>query len=182
MRIKLIALFVFISFAQLALMSSSFATEVYKTVDKNGRVIYTDKPSTDSESQSEKVNIGEPITVPGVIPASRPQRRNSSEQQNAPSQYTVSITQPLPETHINPGVFTVAIQTSTDPAIHESHQLVILDNGNAIPSPVIQYITPGSHRFVAQVLNEKGKVLGESAPVMVYVHRPNLNNRRQQDR
>ena len=155
----------------LALTQVAVAADVYKTVDDNGRVIYTDTPSGNN---SEKVDIGEPIVVPGLVPRSRPTKKLSPI---LPTEYDVTIVQPAPETHINPGVFTVSIQVSTEPEVHEFHQLVILDNGEVLPSPVIEYITPGSHRLVAQVIDENGKILGSSAAVMVYVHRSNLNNR-----
>lgn len=151
----------------------AFSADVYKTVDKNGQIIYTDKPIG---SHSEKVDIGEPIVVPSVVPISRPSR-NSSRTLAPPTHYTITIDEPAAETHINPGVFNLQIKVSTTPTVHDSHQLVILDNGSALPSALIEFIAPGSHHLQAQVINERGKVISSSAPVMVYVHRPNINNR-----
>jgi len=158
------------------LLFTSFATaqHVYKTVDENGRVIYTDKPDGNNP---EKIEVREPNLVPGIIPSPRPSQTTPS----APNKYQVTIINPAPETHLNPGTFNLAIDVTTQPTVHESHHLVILDNGAPVAGSVIEYIAPGSHQIQAQVLNRQGKVLGSSDTVMVYVHRARIRPQTKSD-
>ena len=158
----------------LSLSMVAQATEIYRTVDENGRVIFTDKPQGEN---SEKVDVPEPIIVPEVIPKPRP--RPSQRQERTPTSYDVVLAYPTPELHINPGTFHLPVQVSTQPNVHPRHNLVILDNGEPVDGMVIQYIIRGTHSIQAQVLDERGKVLGSSQAVTVYVHRPTINSRRQ---
>lgn len=164
---KPIFLLALLSIAHLLPAPAAFATEVYKTVDQNGNVIYTDTPKN---ANSEKVEVREPIVVPATVPT-RTLKPQSQEPQ-IPTEYKVTIVQPTPETHLLPGNFHLPIQVSTEPNVHADHSLIIYDNGEAIEGNIIQYIIRGSHAIHAEVVNKRGKVLGTSAPVTVYVHRP----------
>lgn len=147
------------------------ATDVYKTVDEQGRVIYTDKPTG---TNSELVKIPEPIVVPEVIPKPRIE---APKEPAPPTSYNVTMTHPTPEMHINPGTFHLPIQVNTNPSVHPLHRLVVLDNGQPIDGMMIEYIVRGTHTIQAQVLDQRGKVLGSSEVVTVYVHRPTINSR-----
>jgi hypothetical protein len=151
--------------------SLCLATDIYKTVDDNGRVTYTDKPTG---ANSEKVTVQEPIVVPRIIPAPRPTR---PEAPLTPGSYSVNLSYPTPEMHLNPGTFHLPVQVSTDPNVHPLHRLVIFDNGEPVGGLIIEYIIRGTHSIQAQVLDQAGKVLGSSEPVTVYVHRPTVNSR-----
>ena len=152
--------------------SLCMAQEIYKTVSPDGNVAYTDKPTGPN---SVKVEVAEPIVVPPVIPA--PQK-SKPEPPQTPASYEVTLVYPTPELHINPGTFHLPIQVITDPGLDPQHKLVILDNGEPVQGAVIEYIIRGSHVIEAQVVDQKGKVLGSSEPVNVYVHRPTVNSRR----
>ena len=147
---------------------------MYKTIDANGNVIYSDKPTGPN---SEKIDVAEPIVVPRVIPQTRTVKVTPPPLA-APTSYIVAMTYPTPEMHINPGTFHLPVQVSTEPTLHQDHRLVILDNGEATEELIIEYIIRGTHVIQAQVVDAKGNVLGSSDAVNVYVHRPSINSRR----
>ena len=162
---------IFILLAFFCWTTLGVAGDVYKTVDENGNVTYTDKPIGPN---SEKITVEEPISVPRVIPQPRTIKVSPPP---GPQSYKVIMTYPTPELHLNPGTFDLPIQVSTEPNVHPDHKLVVLDNGEPIEGMLIEYIIRGSHVIQAQVVDAKGKVLGSSDPVNVYVHRPSINSR-----
>ena len=158
----------------LGALSPTQAQDVYKTVDESGNVTYTDKPVN---ARSKKIEVQEPISVPRVIPSPRTVKVSPSKPA-VPTSYIVTLDYPTPELHINPGTFDLPLQASTEPSLHPTHTLVVLDNGEPVDGMIIKYITPGTHVIQAQVLDEKNKVLGSSEAVTVYVHRPTINSRK----
>jgi hypothetical protein len=160
----------------LMLIGGANAQEVYKVVNEDGSVTYTDDPG---DKPAEKVELREPTVVPAVTPRP-PLQSNRDNNDNVPKSYEVLITSPEPETHLNPGDWDLAVVVATDPGVHASHRVQILDNGEVKSDEgstlVIKAISRGTHTLTAQVVNERGRVISTSAPVTVYVHRPTVNS------
>ena len=149
------------------------AAQVYKTVDENGRVTYTNTPG---DKPAEKVDIAEPNTMePVQTRTPLPQDRKPTA---VPSSYEVTITSPSNDMHLNPGEWNLAIQVATVPDLDSSHRVQITDNGAVVSNEgtaaTISNILRGSHIIQAQVMDAGGRILGSSEPVTVYVHRPTV--------
>lgn len=146
--------------------------DVYKTVDENGRITYSDQPVNES---SQKMDLPDINTQPA--PAPRPSRRQPpAGDPDIPTNYTVRITHPPAELQIQPDQRDLNIQVTTSPQLYSQHELRVTDNGEVLSGLQIQEITRGTHTFVASVYDANGRLLGQSAPVEVHVHRPTLNS------
>ena len=144
---------------------------IYRTVDEQGRPVFTDVP--DHRAPAQELQIREQNTVPMVVPRIAPAEEDEVE---VVLEYKLAITSPAnEETLNNPESMTVAV--SVNPAPAPGHALRILDNGQEV-ARVVEWPERGEHRLVAQVVDEDGKVLAESAPVVVYVQRVSLLNRK----
>lgn len=158
----------------LALLNEVTAQQqVYKIVDENGKVTYTDDPG---DKPAEKVDIPKANVVPPVTP--RPRSQRPPENSNVPSQYEVKIVAPAHEAQLNPGDRDVTIGVATEPSLHPKHHIQISDNGQINrangSSLTITNIIRGAHTISAQVINEKGQVIGTSNSITIYVHRPSV--------
>ncbi len=138
---------------------------IYRTLDENGRPVFSDAP--DPSRRSEQVEVREQNTIEMVRPR---QMIQPPEQQGEPEvAYKLAITSPADQaTMHNPESLTVRV--SVQPELQEGHRLRLLDNGEETAA-TIAYPDRGEHRFVLQVLNADQDVLAESAPVVVYIHR-----------
>ena len=133
--------------------------------------MFTDVP--DHRAPAQELQIREQNTVPMVVPRIAPAEEDEIE---VVLEYKLAITSPAnEETLNNPESMTVAV--SVNPAPAPGHALRILDNGQEV-ARVVEWPDRGEHRLVAQVVDEDGKVLAESAPVVVYVQRVSLLNRK----
>ncbi|MEE4251085.1 MAG: hypothetical protein V2I38_10890 [Alcanivoracaceae bacterium] len=143
---------------------------IYRTVDEEGRPLFTDAP--DHRAPAKEVQIREQNTIPMVVPRIVAPEEEKVEE---PLDYKLAITSPAnEETLNNPESMTISVSVNPPPA--KGHVLRILDNGEEVAN-VIEWPERGEHRLVAQVLGQDGKVLAESATVVVYVQRVSILNR-----
>ena len=158
----------------LLLLAPLLATaQVYKHVDQDGNVTFSDIPAPDSEKID--VSVSNSVAAPPVV--SRPQEQPAA----ASVSYEVAITTPEPEAVIprGPGNFTVAATVS--PAPDTAMQLQLLMDGDAYGAPQSQLqwnltnVPRGTHQVQVAILDSKGERLAQSDPITVYVRRPSKN-------
>ncbi len=150
-----------------------FAQTVYKVVDENGKVTYTDSPGNDK--QAETVEVPKTNTQPAIKPTTQTHAKKTPPKSN--TNYHVAISSPAPETHLMPGEWHLTVNISVTPQLQENHYLLLTDNGSPVGEPQqngtfnINYIAPGSHTFTASVVTNTGRNLSTGEPITVYVHR-----------
>lgn len=158
--------------ALLLVLAGSTGAALYKSVDENGNVVYSDVPPDDD---AEPVELP-PINVMDAVRTSPP--ATGQPQSVLPVSYTISIVQPQAEqTFRNTREFPVSV--SLQPALQSGHQVaisvdgVIKARGNAL-STVVTGVDRGEHRVTASVVDSSGKPIITSAAVVVYVHQRSL--------
>lgn len=160
-----------------AFNSSSYA-EIYRTVDKDGNVIFTDRPGKGaSEVKLPPINT---TSIPEASPYSNAIAPPDTPTATAPD-YQVHIISPRDNVTIPPGQRDLAIAVSLSTPLQPTHYLVYYINGEAIQesestSIVIQDITRGEHRLSVEVIDAQGTVLAQSPVKIVNVIRPSILN------
>ena len=149
--------------------------QVYRTVDANGNVIYTDKKPKD-DKHSEKVEIGPILTLPATPVQPRAPRTNSSGKEQKTAIYkSVVITSPEDQqTFQNPTSITVVAKVT--PAPQGGHRFRLLVDGKVeqdSDSPRFEIERPdrGAHSLQVQVVDSRGKALISGKTSTIYVHR-----------
>lgn len=148
--------------------------DVYKTVDKNGRVIYTDKPKSDN---AQKVELREINTVPGAQPLPESTPVESFQSQPAAMSYQIEIISPRNELIIPVGQRDLAIAIKVEPELQPDHLLVYFMDGELLEETsmtniIVKDVPRGSHNLVVEAIDANGQSLGTSAPVSVSLMRP----------
>jgi hypothetical protein len=167
---------------------TGLAQSIYRTVDEQGNVVFTDAPPA-STQPTERVEVNRTNTVQPPAEATRPAPANASgagEAEIAPLGYTVAITAPANETIIamGPGNFTVSV--SVTPPLNKYEGLQLFMDGEPRGGPQIDptwdltNVFRGQHDITVGVVDKSGKTLAMSPPVRVFVYRPSTNykNRR----
>lgn len=150
----------------------SVSADVYKVVDEQGRVTYTDSPP--KGLQAEKLELKESNSLPPVAARAQPPR---SQQEPENTDYQLRIVFPPPAYHLNPGQRSLSVQVAVEPALSAEHRLQITDNGQPVQGTTLENIVVrGAHTLQARVVDARGRVLAESAPVQFFVHRPSVAN------
>ena len=164
----------------IVLLAQMAAADVYKTVDKDGNIKYTDNPQTD---KAEKVELREINTVPGAQSEALPQSVpvDSFASQQAAFSYQLGIISPRSDVTIPVGQRDLAIAVNLTPVLQQGHLLVYFMNGELLEETtmnniIVKDVPRGTHTLVVEVIDQNGQSLGTSAPTIVNVIRPNIKN------
>lgn len=158
----------------MVLLSQVAVAEVYKTVDKDGNIKYTDKPSNE---KAEKLELREINTVPGAQPLPQSNPVTSYESQPAALNYQLAIISPRSDVTIPVGQRDLAIAISLNPDLQKGHLLVYFMNGELLEETtmnniIVKDVPRGTHTLVVEAIDANGQSLGTSPPVIVNVIRP----------
>ncbi len=165
----------------LVLATCSVHAELYKSVDEHGNVTYTDKGGKSSA----------PVQPPGLTSyspparhtqATPPQTGTATPETKAATNYTrLVIAQPASGSALNDASGTIAGRLELVPALNAAagHKLEIAVDGKAASQSQglefkLENVDRGEHQLTARVVDSSGKVLKESAPVKIQLHRPSV--------
>lgn len=149
--------------------------KVYKSVDEDGNIIYTDiPPEQDSEEISlPKINVSIPVKIPTVKPLSKKEKTQSTKYDS------LQIIQPDNNSTIRANQQPITILVKVQPAImtNKGHELFIMFDGIQVnhesgTSATIQNPDRGSHQIQALVKNKDHQTITQTAPVTVHVKQP----------
>jgi hypothetical protein len=159
--------------------SLALATTVYKWVDEDGVVHYSDQP----HPNAEKVQLKNPQTyAPGASPAASGPPVPPVPAQTPTVYKGCAITAPSNQAdYANVDSLTVAVQTQ--PALHAGDQIYVLLDGQALNSGAptgaqftLSPVDRGEHTLQAVVKGSDGTVVCQTASVTYNVHQPSVQN------
>lgn len=162
------------------LLSTSVAqAQVYRTVDANGNVIFTDKKPK-NDDQAEAVEIGPILTLPATPVKPRPPRTSSQQNKAASAVYdSIVITTPADEETFR-NVPSITVTAKVTPPAKGGHRFRLLLDGNVeqdsdSPQFKIEQPSRGAHSLQVQVIDRQGKALISSGVSTIYVHRHSVH-------
>jgi uncharacterized protein DUF4124 len=129
------------------------AETVYKTVDKEGHIIFTDKPSEDAE----EIKLQELQTIDNPNPGSAPKPRQPDKEEF--SYKTFLVSSPANGSGIRSNDGSVTISVSIEPALRTGHKITITMDGKEIgsgSSVSLQNVDRGTHNITAIVVDSSG--------------------------
>lgn len=148
---------------------------VYKSVNKDGQTVFTDKPPADRPSDAVTVKPSNTISLP------RGESNEMSEGNRAAAKYTsLVVTSPQHDEFFGQEVQGITLSATAQPRMQEGHTAQLYYDGNPVGDSSLFYTVTeperGTHTVVAKIFNERGKVVIESAPVQFHVRRTSILN------
>ncbi len=157
------------------------SAELYKSVDENGNVTYTDKSGTKAK----------PVEPPGLTSYAPPKRHTETEPPGSTAatpeppkvtQYSqITIKTPADGTALRDASGGIDVVLDITPALNTAlgHKVVIAVDGKLASTSQsaqakLENVERGEHQLVAQVVDDKGKVLKQSRPIKIQLHRPSV--------
>ena len=162
----------------LILLSTMFAhATVYKWVDENGKVHFSDEPIKNAEVVEFKENTQNNIKLPEVtaLPSV------PSDPAVKSIDYKMSIASPTEEETIRNNEGDITIITNISPQLASSHQLGLFMDGKQMGSKQtiglfkLTNIDRGEHSFVVKAFDKSGKKIASTPTRKIFLHRTNLN-------
>lgn len=156
------------------LLTVATQAEVFKSIDEDGNVIYTDNPR--GQQAIEKVELPSINRQPAIhVPPIE------KTQEAAKLRHSITITAPANGAQIPTGEPDVQIFANIKPFLNADHRIRFIHNGKisgkASKSPVLllSSVHRGEHQISAQLVNKDGKIIARSKAVTFYVQRHSVN-------
>lgn len=155
--------------------------EVYRVVDEDGTVQYTDSPPA-GDPTVESVDLPTINTQPGLqLPKSTVKNEPKEEHTGYEN---VSISTPAQGTTIPPGQESIPVQISLTPQLKDGDAIQLMFNGqpyvpaSSSTSYNIGSLIRGEHQIQAQIIDSDGNVIAQSGATTVYVKRHSIKHNR----
>jgi hypothetical protein len=158
--------------------TAAIATTVYKWVDENGIVHYSDQP----HEHAEKVELKAPQTYSAPRTAA-PARSSAADPARSGGPYqSCAVSEPAnDQMFMNTSEVTAGV--TLQPAMRPGDQLIVTMDGQRIPGVpagggqfLISPVDRGTHSIQVVVQDAAGKTVCQSPSVTFHVHQPSLQS------
>ena len=157
------------------------AAEIFKTVNADGTVTYTDRPTPGQKTAPVKVDGGNVFTTPKVPYEGKPNEQQGAVAPVVEGYTSIAIISPANQAtfHSNEGIVPLSFQILPPLRAGDSVQ-VILDGKlfpitmNALGVGQLSNIERGSHTLAISVLDPRGRPVLSSNPVTFFVHKTSV--------
>lgn len=164
--------------------SGSLQAKIYKTVDAQGNVSYTDVAPAQRESEAE-LQVEELNTFTSPEPAPEPlptvvlnnPDNDEDEEDQAPNQYSqIRISSPGDDEAVRANSGDITLYAGVEPELHNSHRLRFYIDGSPVGtvdalSFSLSNMDRGTHQAKVAVVDASGTTIGESSTVTFHVLR-----------
>lgn len=158
------------------MFQATAATKIYKVVQADGTVIYTDKPSPGAKEFEFK---SKPNIVSPALPTNKPNTRNFTATTSAPltappRTYQLTIKYPANETTLRNNEGKVTINANLNPISSGTFELYLngklYQKGNA-PQFHLTDLNRGEYLIQIRFLDQTGKLLASSSVSKFYLQK-----------
>jgi hypothetical protein len=151
---------------------------VYKSVDAQGNVVYTDEP----QGNAKPVDLPPLSTIPPPRSARQAPETNTADDDGNPYEQ-ITIISPTNDETVRDNTGNVAVSMLLKPELNKSagHRLQYFLDGQTEGEPkisdrtVFQNLDRGAHTIEVAVVDGSGKELLRSPAVRFYLHRQSVN-------
>jgi hypothetical protein len=167
-----------IATATLLLINGAAQAEVYRQVDAQGNVTFSDEPS----SGAEAIQVGPvtTITLPKMQDFEQPQRQ---EQSPSPLYELVRIVYPRNNEAFQSGNGDVEFSVISSPQLRDGHKYEVTLDGQSVGQStsgtiLVQQIDRGTHQAGVNIVNRSGVQVGSGTGtgITFTIHRPSRLN------
>jgi len=155
--------------------SSLSAAEIYKTVDKNGRVTYTDVPPANTEAKPVELKTLNSLPTPAAIPYNNYNNNQANTQDSL--EYQVQIVAPENGTTLMADERSVTVSVNLNQNLNDGDLLAYkLDGATLATTAETTYtiVEPprGERILTVDIVTPEGKSLAQSNAITLLVMRP----------
>ena len=176
---------IFLSLLLITGAMSDAHARIYKTVDKEGNVVFTDIPPKD-ESQAIEIDTRNNYT-PEPLPATAPVAAGEVQAEDAEpgvSYDSLSIVTPTNDEPVRENAGNINIAVAANPSVDtdSGHSLEILMDGVVQASGgrtnvSLTNVDRGTHTVTARIVDAEGNVLISADPITFHMLRASVLNR-----
>ncbi|WP_372973015.1 DUF4124 domain-containing protein [Marinobacter sp.] len=162
-----------------AFLSLPVQAEVYRQVDKDGNVTFTDDP----QGKAERVNVKPATTITMPKPETVEQQLDEEDGEIGDQKAYESVTflAPADDEAFHSGSGNVEFQVASDPGLRQGHRFEITLDGQPVGQTTsgtvsVSNVFRGTHNAGVNVINADGERVFTGESISFTIHRPTVNN------
>lgn len=154
-------------------------SEVYRNVDAQGNVTFSDEPSEGAEEV--KVKPVTTVTLPKPADVQEPERLRQKVQEEGAAYSSVRIVAPNDDEAFHSGSGDVAFRVTSDPGLKQGHRYEVTLDGQPVGQTASDTVTVrnvfrGTHNAGVNIVDENGVQVKTGQSISFTIHRPSVNN------
>lgn len=159
----------------LLLLASAASAEIFKTVDANGNVSYSDK----APEGGEAIELKPANSLPAVVKPPSIAGDQQAEEEDV-SYSSLRIASPADDSSIGHGPGDFQVSVDVQPGLAEGHRLRLSVDGAAYgrdsseTSFMLSGIDRGTHKLQVRIIDAEGYTVKKSGTISVHVFRPSV--------
>jgi len=163
----------------LVLLSAPVLGEVYRHVDAQGNVTFSDEPIEGGEAVDVKPVTT--VTLPKPQTVRETEKLREEVKREGAVYESVSFVQPQNEQAFHSGSGDVRFEVTSTPGLQAGHKYEVTLDGQPVAqtssgSVVVNNIFRGTHEARVHIVDENGVQVKTGSPISFTVHRPSVKN------
>ncbi|WP_100641196.1 DUF4124 domain-containing protein [Marinobacter salexigens] len=168
-----------ITAALMFLIAGPAAAEVYRSVDAQGNVTFSDEPSKGAETV--KVKPVTTITLPKPQNVRETEKLREEVEREGSVYESVSFTHPANDQAFHSGNGDVHFEMRSTPELRQGHKYEVTLDGQPVGqstsgSVTVRNVYRGTHEAGLHIVDNNGVQIKSGSPVRFTVHRPSVLN------
>lgn len=165
----------------LALAALPLSAEVYRQVDSQGNVTYTDEPVEGTEAEKIKVKPVTTVTLPKLEAVREPEKLRQKVEKEGAIYDSVTFLAPGHNEAFHSGSGDVEFQVTSSPTLRGSHKYEVTLDGqpvgqSASGSVMVRNVYRGTHKAGVNIVDSNGVTIKSGETITFTIHRPSVIN------
>jgi len=163
------------------LFSASVSAEVYRQVDAQGNVTYTDEPSDEAPAEAVEIKPVTTITLPKPEAVREPEQLCEKVQKEGAAYSNVEFTAPDDQQAFYSGSGDISFQVTSSPGLKDGHKYEVTLDGQPVGQSVsgtvnVNNVYRGTHQAGVSIVDRNGVTIKTGNTISFTVHRPSVLN------
>ncbi|MDI9246683.1 DUF4124 domain-containing protein [Marinobacter sp. CHS3-4] len=163
------------------ILSSTAHAEIYRQVDAQGNVTYTDEPNDQAPAETVKIKPVTTVTLPKPEAVREPEQLREKVQQEGAIYSSVSFMAPEDQQAFHSGSGDVSFRVTSSPGLRNGHKYEVTLDGQPVGQTTSDTVTVrnvfrGTHQARVNIIDASGVTVKTGEAISFTVHRPSIQN------
>ena len=163
------------------LLSTSVSAEIYRQVDAQGNVTYTDEPSDQAPAEPVKIKPVTTITLPKPEAVREPEQLREKVETEGAAYSNLRFIAPDNDQAFYSGNGDVSFQVASSPGLKRGHKYEVTLDGQPVGQSTsgtvsVRNIDRGTHNAGVNIVDSSGVTIKTGNTIRFTIHRPSVLN------
>ncbi|MFN2359449.1 MAG: DUF4124 domain-containing protein [Marinobacter sp.] len=164
-----------------AFVTLPLSAEVYRQVDAQGNVTYTDEPAEGSEAEEVEVKPVTTVTLPKLESVQEPEQLRERVEEQGAAYDSVTFVAPGDDEAFHSGSGDVEFQVTSSPSLRDNHKYEVTLDGQPVGQSesgtvMVRNVYRGTHDAGVNIIDGNGVTIKSGDTISFTIHRPSVNN------